>query len=147
MARLHKLFRISSAECSLLIKAAFTVVVIRAGLWVLPFRTLRRIQAKVTRQSASREAADLISADRIVWSVEVASRYVPRATCLTQALACQVLLARQSCPSHLTIGVAKSQQGKLEAHAWLESQGHIVIGGLQDVSRFTPLPPLDGKRP
>jgi len=146
MARLHKLFRITPAEHGLLIKAVFTVAVIRVGLWVLPFRTLRRILAEVTRQNARLEAADLTSVDRIVWTVEVASRYVPRATCLTQALACQALLARQSCPSQLTIGVAKNQQGKLEAHAWLESQGRIVIGGSQDVSRFTLLTPLDGKR-
>jgi hypothetical protein len=60
-------------------------------------------------------------------------------------LAAQVLLSRQGRPAHLQIGVAKSQEGQLEAHAWVESQGWIVIGKLNDISRFTPFPPLDGE--
>jgi hypothetical protein len=45
-------------------------------------------------------------------------------------------------PRSLRIGVAKGEAGKLEAHAWVESQGRIVIGGLRDLPYFTPLPPL-----
>ena len=77
--------------------------------------------------------------DRIAWAVAVASRYVPMATCLTQALAGQMLLARWGHTAQLHIGVANGPGGNLEAHAWLESQGTIVIGDVGELSRYTPL--------
>ena len=60
----------------------------------------------------------------------VAGRYVPRTTCLTLALAVQILLARRACPAQLCIGVAKTEDG-LEAHAWVESHKRIVMGGTE----------------
>ena len=67
-----------------------------------------------------------------------ASRRVPKATCLTQAIALRTLLARDGKESELRIGVAKAEDGRLEAHAWLESDGRIVIGG-RESSRFAVL--------
>jgi Transglutaminase-like superfamily len=77
--------------------------------------------------------------------VALASRYVPTATCLAQALAGQTLLAQQGEPAVLRIGVAKNEAGKLEAHAWVESQGRIVIGASLDLCRYTQLPSVEGK--
>ena len=65
---------------------------------------------------------------------------MPRATCLTQALALRSLLAADGRPSALRLGVARERRG-FEAHAWLESEGRILIGG-GDVQRYTPLPTL-----
>ena len=82
--------------------------------------------------------------DRMAWAMGVASRFVPRATCLAQGLAAQLLLSRQGYRARLYIGVAKDENERLEAHAWLEAQGRIVVGGKSvDLSRFAPLPPLD----
>jgi hypothetical protein len=55
-------------------------------------------------------------------------------------------MTRHGFSPQLRIGVAKGETGKLEAHAWIESQGKIVIGYLKDLSRFTPLPSLEGER-
>ena len=72
------------------------------------------------------------SADRVAWAVEMASWRMPGAkSCLTQALAAQVLLGRRGYPTLLHIGVAKGEQGRFRAHAWLESKGKVVIGGLE----------------
>ena len=144
MKRLHRFFLLAPTERRLLARATLTVAAIRIGLWVLPFRTLRRVLARTARETCDGPEKNMASIEKVSWAVGMASRIVPRATCLTQALAAQVLLARQGCPATLTIGVAKSQQGQLEAHAWVEIQGRIVIGKLTDLSRFTPLPPLDG---
>ena len=76
---------------------------------------------------------------RIVWSVEVTSRYVPRATCLTQAIAAQTLLARRGYRSQLRIGVARDRDGAFIAHAWIEHEGRIVLGE-REGQTFTPLP-------
>ena len=77
------------------------------------------------------------------WAVRTASRCVPAATCLAQALAAFVLMARRGHPVRVCIGVARGDGGRLEAHAWVESGGRIVFGGLADLGRYTTLPPLE----
>jgi hypothetical protein len=114
-------------------------------LWVLPFRTLRHLLSKITPTPSVSVKEGTTSIDKIVWTIEVASRYVPRTTCLVQALAAQVLLAQQGYPANLRIGVAQSETGGLEAHAWVESQEKVVIGDLVDLSGYKSLPPLDGE--
>ncbi|MGH9900718.1 MAG: lasso peptide biosynthesis B2 protein, partial [Pyrinomonadaceae bacterium] len=81
------------------------------------------------------------------WAVNTSARYVPGATCLPRALATKVLLARSGHRASLCFGVAKDAGGRLEAHAWVESQGRIVVGALKDLSRYTRLPPLEGEGP
>jgi hypothetical protein len=70
---------------------------------------------------------------------------MPGVKCLARAFTTQVLLSWENQPSRLCIGVAKSESGKLDAHAWVECQGKIAIGNLADISRFTLLPPLEGE--
>lgn len=62
-------------------------------------------------------------------TVMIVSRYVPRATCLTQALTAQILLKRYGHPAELKIGVARGKAGELQAHAWVTSDGVVIIGG------------------
>lgn len=76
---------------------------------------------------------------RVRCAVTTASRYVPRTTCLTRALTALDLLHRQRLPGELRIGVAKGPGGRLEAHAWVEHDGAVVIGDSGDLSRFTAL--------
>jgi hypothetical protein len=39
----------------------------------------------------------------------------------------------------------KVARERLEAHAWVESSGYLVVGDLtQGLSKFSPLPPLPG---
>ena len=77
------------------------------------------------------------SADQLSWAVRAISRYVPRATCLTQALVLHIMLRQEGLPSRIRIGVSKDA-GHFEAHAWVESHERVIIGdsGLQ---RFTPM--------
>ena len=77
--------------------------------------------------------------EKIAWAVRAASKGVPRATCLTQALAAQVLFARHAHAVDLKIGVAKGDAGGLEAHAWLEHGGRVVVGNVRDLGRYVPL--------
>ena len=67
------------------------------------------------------------------------SRRVPKATCLTQALSLQYLLARRRRHSKLRIGVGRQQGGVFRAHAWLETDHGIVIGGGEDLGMYRPL--------
>jgi Transglutaminase-like superfamily len=90
------------------------------------------------------QGGDPVSLEQVVWTVTVASQNIPGATCLTQALVTQVLLSRRGHPASLCIGVARSEAGEFLAHAWVECQGSVVIGGITALTRFTPLPSLDG---
>jgi hypothetical protein len=141
--RLRKLLRLSSSERGLLVKALFLVAAIRVGLWLLPLQVVRRQLARLAQAPARSSLDDLSCLHEIAWAVRVVSRYVPRATCLTQALAAQVLVERAGLPSRLRLGVALDRGGSFRAHAWLESEGRIVVGG-PAVEQYTPLLPPGG---
>lgn len=105
-------------------KALILLWAVRIGLWALPFRVLFGITA---RSPAKPERTNL-SEERIVWAVKTASGYVPSATCLTQAMAARVLLSVYGYGADLRIGVARESH-RLKAHAWLEKEGRVLIGG------------------
>ena len=89
------------------------------------------------------ERADLAE---IAWSVRNAARLVPGATCLTQASAGQILLARRGHAStvRLSVPAMAGTPGKLAPHAWLMAGDIIVLGGTsQDYARHRPLHDFD----
>jgi hypothetical protein len=145
MNRLHKFLGLPLADRRLLLKAALLLGAIRLGSWLLPFQSLRQLVAGLAQTSSRLRDADRLSIPRVAWAVATVSRNMPKATCLTQALATQVPLGRRGHPAHLRIGAARSPAGQLQAHAWVESEGTIVIGRVDDLSRYTLLPSLDGK--
>jgi hypothetical protein len=138
MNRLRKFFGLPPRERLLLIRAVTLLAVVRIALWLVPFKILQQISAKLVRTYATPLRESHFSTDRVVWAVQVASRYVPRATCLTQALAAQALLGFGGIPASVQIGVAK-EMGNFEAHAWLESGGKILMGGAEAAQRYTQL--------
>jgi hypothetical protein len=145
MRSLSKFLLLEPSERRLLLRTVLILWATRLGLWLLPLPTLHRLVAKLRRMEPIFSEADSANIEKIVWSVAVASRYVPAATCLTQALAGQILLAQYGEPALLQIGVAKNEVGKLEAHAWVESRGRIVIGDSEELLRYTRLPSVERK--
>jgi hypothetical protein len=146
MEPVHKFLRLPVQDRRLVIEATLLLSAASVCLWLLPFRAVRRLLDRWASQRVALGSADRSSAERIAWSLAVASRYLPAATCLAQALAAQVLLGRYGYPACLRIGVVKSQEGRLEAHAWVECQARIVIGGSVDLARYIPLPAPEGTR-
>src|SRR5690349_5295110 len=118
MRRLRRLWRLTATERALVAEALVLLWVIRLGLWLLPFETLRRLLTRVPGVARAAEPAEVVER-RVEWAVLAARPCVPRATCLTQALAAQVLLRRHGVRGHLRFGV-RSEAGRFEAHAWLE---------------------------
>jgi hypothetical protein len=137
MRRLAKFFRLSAAEQSLLLRTVIIVAAIRLGLWVLPFRAVQRFAFKARAKKQSR-----YSVEQFIWAVRATSRCVPRATCLTQALAAQTLLSRAGYNPQVKIGVAKNEKKLFEAHAWLVLGDDVLIGGTE-VERYTALTVLE----
>jgi hypothetical protein len=141
MTPIRKLLRLSAADRTLLLRTTLWLCATRVGLWLLPVRVVRRWLARLAR-SPRRPPDASPSRERIVWAVSVARRVVPRATCLPQALVGESLLARGGYPADLRIGVKKTGAGRLVGHAWVESEGRIVIGDLRELSAYTRLPSL-----
>lgn len=72
--------------------------------------------------------------------IEHLARFVPRASCLTQALALQWLLARAGHASELFVGVRQDADGRFAAHAWVSCNQRIVLGSTTTrLSEFTVL--------
>lgn len=144
--------RLSGAERFLLIQAVALVAAVRVTLWVMPSRWIvRAVQRLVGGEtpSAVRHPPSAVrrppsdertpaeraraegggrTADGVVWAVSAASRRIPDATCLTQAVAALLLLRRAGHDARFVVGVARGGSGALEAHAWLERDGKVIIG-------------------
>lgn len=144
MRRLLKFLHLSRKDRRLFIRTLFLLGTVRLALWLLPFRTIQNLTERITRIYFKQQDKDQNDIDRVVWAVKTASRYIPKATCLTQALTARYLLARYGQQASLRIGVSKDKEGDFEAHAWVESSGRILIGDLADHQKYTPFPPLDG---
>jgi Transglutaminase-like superfamily len=145
MKRLVKFLQLGWSDRLLLITTAFLLGAIRLALWLLPFQTVRRLLARITQSATELQEADQDYINKAVWAVVIASQYIPGVKCLAQALATQVLLRWRGYPTQLCIGIARGQEGQLSAHAWLESQRQIVIGGSGSMSHYTLLPLQEGE--
>jgi hypothetical protein len=139
MALLRALRR-PGADLGMFLRALPYVVAVRTALWIIPSpRLLRWVQRRVDAAPAPATSDPLVT--RIGWAVRAASRRVPGASCLTQALAVQLLLARRGMSSELKLGVAIDDEEGFQAHAWVLVEGRALVGGT-GVERYTEFPEL-----
>jgi hypothetical protein len=127
LPRLSKALALSASDWLLIAQATLWSALIEFGLHFLPLRT---VLPKVHRERRSgREACDPMSAipERAAYCVEVASRLYPRQTCLKKALVLYSLLSRSGFDVQVQIGAARDR-GRLDAHAWVEHRGRIILG-------------------
>ena len=144
MERLNKFLRLPAVDRRLLLKVMLVVWTVRIGLWLLPFRVMRQLLAKLGRGSVGAQMEGRALVDRVVWAVTLISGYVPAATCLTQALATKMLLDRHGYRATVRLGVARSEDGQFQAHAWVERDGVVVMGGSRSqLKHYTPFPSSD----
>jgi Transglutaminase-like superfamily len=127
----HRLRRWNSLRWDrrlLLFEAVVALAIARVAILVLPFRHLARLGER--SPSAAARKLDAINIARIGGAMDMAARAVPwRAVCLPRAVAARLMLTRRGCDSVLHFGVGKSEDGTLNAHAWLEADGTVVVGG------------------
>ena len=132
---LHRFIQISNRQRRLLLLGIVTLLITRAALVVAGASAARRA-ARVGVLGMGHHAVGHLS-----WAVGAASRYVPGATCLTQALALEAMLVRTGHRCRVEIGVAKDE-GVLQAHAWVVS-GHLIVLGGPDVGRYRSIGSLE----
>lgn len=140
MSKTDTFFRLSKLEKIILIKALILLWIVRIMLWALPFQTLQTIIKKLN--STEENKIHSVHIEKLIWAVEVMSAYTLCATCLTRALAAQILLAKYNYSSNIKIGVSKNK-GEFEAHAWLESEDITILGKCG--TEYVPILKIDGK--
>lgn len=125
MRNLSRVLSLSGSEMLFLAHCLLVVAAVRLGLTLFSYNRLRRM---VTQLDAPHEAG-IGDLRRVAWGVAAAARLVPYASCLTQAISGQYILARQGNGSKIRIGIERDTGTQLKAHAWLISGNHIVLGG------------------
>jgi len=123
-------------EVLLAVEAATLLSVIRVGLCVLPFRTLRRTLEHAPSRTAP---SSHVPVERIVRVIAGVARRLPgRTTCLVDALAADVMLRRYGHASVIRFGVRPPGTGPrpLDAHAWIEHAGTVVLGRVEDLPEY-----------
>jgi hypothetical protein len=139
MRRLYKILLLPYQRKALLAQSFFTVWLVRLSLWLFPFKQLNEWLSRFDKTVSGNEPPNWVIVNNTARSIRACSRYVPSASCLTQALATRTLLRLRGQNSTLKIGVDKDENGKFMAHAWLEIDGKIIIGKLLGHHRFNVL--------
>jgi len=85
------------------------------------------------------------TADQMVWAAVAAGRRSPvGTTCLATALVAQAIMQQYGFDAKLRIGVRRDGNGAFGAHAWLEQNGAVIVGGPSDmVATYAPLPEME----
>ena len=125
---LARILSLSGSEALFLCHCLLVVATVRLGLTLFSYN---RVRGMVTRLNAH-QCASMGELRLVAWGVAAAARFVPRASCLTQALSGQYILARQGNASNIRIGIERGTGEQLKAHAWLVSDNHVVLGGSVD---------------
>lgn len=120
----------------LFLQACILMMLIRLGLLLLPFRQLQSLILKVNQ----RKVLTPVSPDITTWDIAVAVRrstkYSLNVKCLAKALTTGMLMTTYDLPYKINIGVAKGDCNNLEAHAWVMSEGKVVVGYIPDLARY-----------
>jgi Transglutaminase-like superfamily len=128
---------------SLLVGTWGLLLIVRFGLWRVPFQQLLSYLQRLSDAIAARQPLFLprmVSVSQIADAVEISTRFMPgSAKCLARALTTHVLMRRYGYAGTLQIGVSKATDGRLEAHAWVMYQDQIPIGRLPSLDRFIPI--------
>jgi len=127
------------------LRALGWLLVAAAALRLLKYSTVRAAFTRVPSRSVVHEPMTAVECER---ALERASRVLPRARCLAQAIAAACLLRRDGRDSTLSIGVRFGRDQRFHAHAWLEADSVIITGTghaehrvlLRDVLRAASVP-------
>ena len=128
MMLIRTLISTPANEKLILAVSLVTVVAIRLCLTLVPFRLLRRGLFPLFSAVDVTTDVDWGRIYSIARSVRAASRVVPAASCLTQAVSGAILMRLSGQAVDIKIGVGRDESQKLIAHAWLEKNGKVILG-------------------
>lgn len=157
MGRLAGFIAIPIGDKGRVVTAALLLLVVRVGIFVVSFARFRRA-VLAPAGALSRIVPGSPSPARVAWAVEVTDRTLPgERTCLMRSMTSETIHRLYGHDVVHRIGVDPDGEGgggagpgpgagdgTFMAHSWIEHDGEVLVGDLEDLSRFEPLPPLDG---
>jgi HAMP domain-containing protein len=138
--RFRRFFALPAERKRAFLTAIAMLVGVRIALWAATVEQVESSARRFARRTPDTRPPTPGSADRVSWAVGSAARFVPGASCLAQAIAAEALLIRAGHPAEIRLGVAKDGRGRIEAHAWVEVSGRVILGD-GDLKRYVPLEP------
>jgi hypothetical protein len=145
IALLGRFFSLDRPDRRLVLEAASLMAFVSIGLRLISFSNLRRILDHYiswsTKGNAGQVSPTAIGA--VGWAIGAVAGHVPSATCLVQALAADAMLRRRRVPSEMCLGVRvrPDRAVAIEGHAWVECDGAVAVGGIDNISDFKVLTP------
>jgi len=139
IALCHRFASLDRSDRQLVLEVLALMALVSAGLRLVRFPTLRRALERYVRLRTIAPARSRAAAiDRVRWAITVVAARLPGATCLVQALTGDAILRRMGLPCELRIGVRVSgrRSAAIEAHAWVDCNGLVAIGAIEDLSDF-----------
>jgi len=111
-------------------EACFFLTLATAAVYFLPFRTYAPILGEQTNEkNFSIIPSPKYDLHLFMSAIRRGSRYLPfECKCLVQALAARGMLGLRKLPSTVHLGVAKDENGKLKAHAWVKVDEIFITG-------------------
>lgn len=133
-----KIRELTSTQWILLVKATLILLLTKVSLLILTFPQLRKTYARLLHViKPDTYPEEYIAA--AVWAVRAVAYRLPFGlTCLPQALTLKYLLRRDpNMPLHIGVQTATSQG--FQAHAWIEKDGHVIIGDWPHETNYRPI--------
>jgi hypothetical protein len=118
--------RLSRSDRALALQAAAWLVLARIALHLTAYATVRRALVRIPPRPHSPRSATPAACGR---ATERAARLLPHSTCLARALATAALVRRHGYASTLDLHVTMTSARELDAHATLEVDGTVIVGG------------------
>ena len=141
----RRFIALERAQRRLVVEAAALMAIVWVGLRLHRFLTLRRILDRFVALTATHAGiAPPHAIGAVRRAITAVAVRVPSATCLVQALAADAMLRRRRVAAELHLGVRLRDRATaagvpnvpIEAHAWVECDGGVVIGAIPDHSEF-----------
>jgi hypothetical protein len=122
---LRSVLALSTRERLLVAEAAVLLVGVGAAVRVVAYTRVRALLGSMPAPLLGGEATP----EDVGWAVSAGGGAVPGdPSCLVRALVAEAMLERRGHETALRFGVDGADRD-MEAHAWLESGGEIIVGG------------------
>ena len=134
----NKILDLTSTQWILLVKATVILLLTKASLLTLTFPQLKKMYARILHvKKPGTYPEEYVAA--AAWAVRAIAYRLPFGlTCLPQALTLKYLLRRDpNMPLHIGVQTAASQG--FQAHAWIEKDGHVIIGDWPEETNYQPI--------
>jgi len=130
-------FRISREERILFLKALYLLLIWKLRILILPMPAYVKFFGNKGIEESNTDETYSKYIRMIQAAVHRADSVLPwKSKCLTEAITTKRLLDRKNIKTTLFLGVAKDEQQKLIAHAWVR-WGERIISGERGYEKFT----------